>query len=69
MVDINYLILQMRTLWPRKFRVISWKSLHLDNTFFLEVLKHSEQAWPKAEVLSSLVQVSFRPSFQSVFPI
>lgn len=44
MVDVNYLILQMRTLWARKFSVISWKSLHLDIIFFLEVIKHSEQA-------------------------
>ena len=41
----------------------------LDSTFFLELLKHSEQAWPKAELLSASVQVSLRPSFQNVLPI
>lgn len=30
---------------------------HLDSTFFLEVLKLTEQAWPKAELLSSSVQI------------
>ena len=36
---------------------------HSDNTFFLEVLKHSEQARPKAEPLSASVQVSLKAQF------
>ena len=69
MVDINYLILQMSKLWPRKVKVISlWSlpeswSLSLRDAFLLELLKHSAKAWPKAELVSPSVQVPLRPSF------
>lgn len=65
MVDINYLILQMSKLWPRKVRVISlWSlpenwSLSLRDAFLLELLKGRAKARHKAERNYCVLQYRF----------